>query len=162
MSELTEEKLQLEGTWYCVGCRQPVSIVEIKKINGITEEGISKTSAYELIADCPNKHSTIVDVKKHDIQYLTHEDQTTLSRFFLSSLLGELEKKPEKDILTINAVKAMAGITGLTEDECTEVIKRGMEENWVKETQKLILDRITAGEKSLLDTEVELTEKTED
>ena len=150
MSETTKEAKK-KGSWFCLHCKRPVEI----------EEVIKTPETYTLIANCPEKHEITLAIQSNGIAYLTHEEQKELAKVFLATTLSELESKHKEDILTINVKKAMAEISGLTEDECASIIRQGIEDRWVKETQPLILDRIAFGDKDILKKEVTIDDTKE-
>ena len=88
--------------------------------------------------------------------FLTKSDQKELAKAYLIFQLDHLAEQ-KKDILTINAKKAGATISGLTENEVEEIIKQGLQEGWIIETQELILDKIAKG-KDMLKEEVTIDE----
>lgn len=144
MNETTEEA-EKKGSWICLSCRRPVNIVDVIRVD----------DTYELVSDCPEKHSITFKVQDNGgVAYLTYEEQKEMAKIFLATVLVKLEESTKEDMLTINATKAMAGVSGLTEDECGNIVKQGIENEWVDETQSLILDRIKQGDKQILIDEV--------
>jgi len=137
-------RTEREGSWFCLHCKRPVKIAKVEKTS----------ETYTLVSDCPEKHSITLKIQDNGISYLTFEEQIELAKVFLATTLDELEKSNKDDMLTVNAVKAMAKISGLKEEECETIIKTSMNANWVKETQPLILDRIAKGDKDYLKKEV--------